>query len=219
MGNVSKGIISNLNESYIVSLEEAENNFIIALSKESVQVIANNIENEDDLYEAYIKEIFTNKEDLEDESKIGYSTTVNKDEAQKFSKEQAEEYAAKIKESGGWNTVAAILSEEEQQLNEATTDLEEAREEYKEAYGIDLDPKRVPCVVARDKFLSGWGQAEGKKHYQVVLCGDSTEAANIEHTMSANAASEQLSNVRRTFGIPRLRFNELCNRKICKSME
>ena len=94
MGNVRKGIISNLNESYIVSLEEAENNFIIALSKESVQVIANNIENEDDLYEAYIKEIFTNKEDLEDESKIGYSTTVNKDEAQKFSKEQAEEYAA-----------------------------------------------------------------------------------------------------------------------------
>lgn len=202
MGNVSKGIISNLNESYIVSLEEAENNFIIALSKESVQVIANNIDNEDDLYEAYVKEIFTNKEDLEDENKIGYSTTINKDEAQRFSKFEAEDYAAKIKEQGGWNTVAAIT--EEEQLNEATTDLEEVREEYKEAYGMDLDNKRVPCVVARDKFLSGWGQAEGMKHYQIVLCGDSTEAANIESTMNANAKSEQISNIRIVYGIPKL---------------
>lgn len=42
-------------------------------------------------------------------------------------------------------------------LTEATTDVNEVAEEYKEAYHIDLDLKRVPCVIARDKFLSGWG--------------------------------------------------------------
>ena len=86
-------------------------------------------------------------------------------------------------------------------LTEATTDVNEIVEEYKEAYHIDLDLKRVPCVIARDKFLSGWGGAEGKTHYQVVLCGDSTEASNIESSMRDCAAQEGLSNIRRDFGV------------------
>lgn len=86
-------------------------------------------------------------------------------------------------------------------LTEATTDVNEIVEEYKEAYHIDLDLKRVPCVIARDKFLSGWGGAEGKTHYQVVLCGDSTEASNIESSMRGCAAQEGLSNIRRDFGV------------------
>lgn len=86
-------------------------------------------------------------------------------------------------------------------LTEATTDTDEIAEEYKEAYHIDLDWNRVPCVIARDKFLSGWGGAEGKTHYQVVLCGDSTEAANIEDSMKSVASKEGLANIRRDFGV------------------
>lgn len=86
-------------------------------------------------------------------------------------------------------------------LTEATTDANEIAEEYKEAYHIDLDWNRVPCVIARDKFLSGWGGAEGKTHYQVVLCGDSTEAANIEANMRSLGREEGLANIRRDFGV------------------
>ena len=86
-------------------------------------------------------------------------------------------------------------------LNEATTDVNEVAEEYKKAYHIDLDLRKVPCVIARDKFLSGWGGAEGKTHYQVVLCGDSTEAANIESSMKSCASQEGLANIRRDFGV------------------
>lgn len=86
-------------------------------------------------------------------------------------------------------------------LTEATTDTDEIAKEYKEAYHIDLDWNRVPCVIARDKFLSGWGGAEGKTHYQVVLCGDSTEAANIEDSMKSVASKEGLANIRRDFGV------------------
>lgn len=86
-------------------------------------------------------------------------------------------------------------------LTEATTDANEIAEEYKKAYHIDLDWNRVPCVIARDKFLSGWGGAEGKTHYQVVLCGDSTEAANIEANMRSLGREEGLANIRRDFGV------------------
>lgn len=86
-------------------------------------------------------------------------------------------------------------------LTEATTDANEIAEEYKEAYHIDLDWNKVPCVIARDKFLSGWGGAEGKTHYQIVLCGDSTEAANIEANMRSLGKEEGLANIRRDFGV------------------
>ena len=90
---------------------------------------------------------------------------------------------------------------EDRKITEATTDVNEVVDEYKEAYHKDLDLKTVPCVIARDKMLSGWGGAEGKNHYQVVLCADSTEAHNIANNMQAQAKREQLANVRVSFGV------------------
>lgn len=86
-------------------------------------------------------------------------------------------------------------------VTEATLDLDDMYDEYKKAYNKDLDTKRVPCVIARDVMLSGWGGAEGKNHYQVVLCADTTEARNIEYNMRAKAKQEQLANVRTSIGI------------------
>ena len=90
---------------------------------------------------------------------------------------------------------------EGKKVTEATTDVNEVVNEYKEAYHKDLDLKTVPCVIARDKMLSGWGRAEGRNHYQVVLCADSTEAHNIANNMQAQAKREQLANVRVSFGV------------------
>ena len=87
----------------------------------------------------------------------------------------------------------------ERKLKEGSMDLDEVSKEYKEAYGEDLDLNHVPCVKALDTFLSGWGGAEGKNHYQIVLCKDSTEAANIEYNMKRVAKSEGLSRIRRDF--------------------
>ena len=86
-------------------------------------------------------------------------------------------------------------------VTEATLNLDDMYDEYKKAYNKDLDTKRVPCVIARDIMLSGWGGAEGKNHYQVVLCADTTEARNIEYNMRAKAKQEQLANVRTSIGI------------------
>lgn len=86
-------------------------------------------------------------------------------------------------------------------VTEATLDLDDMYDEYKKAYNKDLDTKRVPCVIARDVMLSGWGGAEGRNHYQVVLCADTVEARNIEYNMRAKAKQEQLANVRTSIGI------------------
>lgn len=91
--------------------------------------------------------------------------------------------------------------ESKQLKTEATLDLDDMYDEYKKAYNKDLDTKRVPCVIARDVMLSGWGGAEGKNHYQVVLCADTVEARNIEYNMKARAKQEQLANVRTSIGI------------------
>lgn len=97
--------------------------------------------------------------------------------------------------------IIANKSTETKKVTEATTDVNEVVDEYKEAYHKDLDLKTVPCVIARDKMLSGWGGAEGRNHYQVVLCADSTEAHNIANNMQAQAKREQLANVRVSFGV------------------
>lgn len=94
-----------------------------------------------------------------------------------------------------------MITRENKKVTEATTDVNEVVDEYKEAYHKDLDLKTVPCVIARDKMLSGWGGAEGRNHYQVVLCADSTEAHNIANNMQAQAKREQLANVRVSFGV------------------
>lgn len=93
------------------------------------------------------------------------------------------------------------ITRENKKVTEATTDVNEVVDEYKKAYHKDLDLKTVPCVIARDKMLSGWGGAEGRNHYQVVLCADSTEARNIASNMQAEAKREQLANVRVSFGV------------------
>lgn len=93
------------------------------------------------------------------------------------------------------------LYENKQLKTEAEMDINVMYDEYKEAYHQDLDIKRVPCVIARDTMMSGWGDAEGKNHYQVVLCADSVEAYNIAHTMQSRAKSEGLANIRTSFGI------------------
>ena len=90
---------------------------------------------------------------------------------------------------------------ENKKVTEATLNLDDMNDEYKKAYNKDLDTKRVPCVIARDVMLSGWGGAEGKNHYQVVLCADTTEARNIEYNMRAKAKQEQLANVRTSIGV------------------
>ena len=95
----------------------------------------------------------------------------------------------------------ANKSTENKKITEATLDLDDMYDEYKKAYNKDLDTKRVPCVIARDVMLSGWGGAEGKNHYQVVLCADTVEARNIEYNMRAKAKQEQLANVRTSIGI------------------
>ena len=94
-----------------------------------------------------------------------------------------------------------MKDKQNKKVTEATTDVNEMYDEYKKAYHKDLDLKTVPCVIARDKMLSGWGGAEGRNHYQVVLCADSTEAHNIASNMQAQAKREQLANVRVSFGV------------------
>ena len=79
--------------------------YVIALSKKPVAELADNEE-----YDGYVEEIFTNKEDLVDDSKIGYKFGINKKNAKLFdSKEEANNIAAKIKDSSDWNSVVAIL--------------------------------------------------------------------------------------------------------------
>ena len=98
----------------------------------------------------------------------------------------------KLKESENSNKAHKLL-------NEATQSIDEISKEYQEAYQKELDINHVPCVKAVDKFLSGWGGAEGKNHYQIVLCGDNVEAANIEASMKRVAKEEGLSRIRRDF--------------------
>lgn len=94
----------------------------------------------------------------------------------------------------------------DEKIEESTTidseeDYNELAQEYKDAYHKDLDMKTVPCVIARDKMLSGWGGASGRTHYQVVLCGNSDEAYNISHSMNSVAKREQLTNIRLSTGV------------------
>ena len=41
-------------------------------------------------------------------------------------------------------------------------------------------------VSATDKFLSGWGNAEGKTHKQVIICDGWEQAEKIAHNMQGN---------------------------------
>lgn len=61
------------------------------------------------------------------------------------------------------------------------------------------------CVVFTDKFLSGWGDAEGKTHKQIYIC---------ENRIDAVVLAERLSNlkygaryVKICYGVPRYSTN------------
>ena len=45
------------------------------------------------------------------------------------------------------------------------------------------------CVVATDKFLSGWGCASGLIHKQVIICEDHAQAARVASNMHRNGFS------------------------------
>ena len=103
-------------------------------------------------------------------------------------------------------TALERVNTKQRRITEAThikseEDVNEVRAEYKEAYGFDLDLNKVPCVKARDKFLSGWGQAQGKNHYQFILCGDASEAATLCDNIKRQAAKEGLANVTWGYGV------------------
>lgn len=99
-------------------------------------------------------------------------------------------------------SIARQINKENKQIKtEAEMDIADMYADYEKAYHKELDVKRVPCVIARDTMMSGWGMAEGKNHYQVVLCADSMEARNIEYTMQSRAKDEGLANIRVSFGI------------------
>ena len=85
-------------------------------------------------------------------------------------------------------------------LNESTMNSDEIEQEYQQAYGKELDWKKVPCVVARDKFLSGWGGAEGKTHYQVIVWVDASQAATMCDYAKYHAGELQVANVRWNYG-------------------
>lgn len=51
-----------------------------------------------------------------------------------------------------------------------------------------FDPSFI-CVVATDKFLSGWGCADGKIHKQVIICQDHETAARVASNMHRNGYS------------------------------
>ena len=40
-----------------------------------------------------------------------------------------------------------------------------------------------PCVTATDKWLSGWGHAEGKTHKQIVVCSSWEQADRVARNM------------------------------------
>lgn len=42
------------------------------------------------------------------------------------------------------------------------------------------------AVVATDSFLSGWGQASGRIHKQVVICDNYSQAARVASNMKGN---------------------------------
>lgn len=89
---------------------------------------------------------------------------------------------------------------ESTELTEASRNLEEIEKEYEEAYGKELDWDSVPVVSFTDKFLSGWGEAENKNWRQVILCGTSVEAANIEDNIRRKSGEMGASRVNRSFG-------------------
>lgn len=98
------------------------------------------------------------------------------------------------------DVVENVETIEESLVIDDEEDMNSLEKEYEDAYHKALDFKTVPCVIARDKLMSGWGRATDTNHYQVVLCGSMDEANQIEDTMKGKASTEQLANIRVSYG-------------------
>ena len=99
-----KTFISKLTETKLVEDNEDEKYFIIALSNSQKQDIANGYND----YDAYIYELFTEPHELIDDTKIGYSTTTNKDKAKRFTEEEANTVVDDLTTDTDWNVVQKL---------------------------------------------------------------------------------------------------------------
>ena len=99
-----KTFISKLTETKLVEDNEDEKYFVVALSNSQKQDIANGYSD----YDAYIYQLFIEPHQLIDDTKVGYSTTTNKDKAKRFTSDEADELVARLKDETTWNIVTKI---------------------------------------------------------------------------------------------------------------
>lgn len=99
-----KTFISKLTETKLVENNEDEKYFIVALSNSQKQDIANGYND----YDAYIYQLFTEPHQLIDDTKIGYSTTTNKDKAKRFTEEEANTVVNDLTTDTDWNVVQKL---------------------------------------------------------------------------------------------------------------
>lgn len=125
--NVERMYKTLTQEGYTLQLESPApvKNYIIALSKEDIKDIANDLDNELDYYEYFIKDIFRDNE-VVNPDKIGYSTTLNINEAKLFTKFEATSTAKEIKDSledtDDIKSVIAVMKPEDDKLEEVEQD-------------------------------------------------------------------------------------------------
>ena len=99
-----KTFTSKLTETKLVEDNEEGKDFIVALSNSQKQDIANGYND----YDAYIYELFTEPHQLIDDTKIGYSTTTNKDKAKRFTEEEANTVVDDLTTDTDWNVVQKL---------------------------------------------------------------------------------------------------------------
>ena len=98
-----KTFTSKLTETKLVEDEEGKD-FIVALSNSQKQDIANGYND----YDAYIYELFTEPHQLIDDTRIGYSTTTNKNKAKRFTEEEANTVVDDLTADTDWNVVQKL---------------------------------------------------------------------------------------------------------------
>lgn len=99
-----KTFISKLTETKLLEDIEDEKDFVVALSNSQKQDIANGYSD----YDTYIHQIYTEPHELIDDTKVGYSTTTNKNQAKRFTSDEADELVARLKDETTWNIVTKI---------------------------------------------------------------------------------------------------------------
>lgn len=110
-----KTFVSKLIETKLIEDDE-DKSFIIALSNSQRQDIANGYTD----YDAYIYQLFTEPHQLIDDTKVGYSTTTNKNEAERFTSENADKVVNDLIRDTDWNVIDKI------NINNNTSAIEES---------------------------------------------------------------------------------------------